>query len=419
MAFGQDSAVCKIADEINQNNHNYIKICSESNGCEAGLQCLSNICVNLTSVKVEIGRHMIKPPNNIFFSFALWDSQCNPVVLGLSMLRSMLSIFQKRIYDQYYSLPSSSESGSGILPGTIHAKPRVLILLDTSGSVINSWNTTRDATASFIESLGTRTNTSGFVVRIFTFDGRESILPLKLGTKDLTPSFIDVNTPGLASDIRGSVVSSLDPGYDPSTNLYGALQQSGDILHNEPDPSLEESAAYLVLYSDGTERANYVEFSEAMAALKRPPSIYRYCVFEDGEQVSNTLSRLQQICNMGMYFLPGENSCSNSTKTLKDRFIEISTVMAALVSNYGLFLHCASFRKGVFSIQVRFSGSDDSRNSTITADAALFNTTVSACGPHEAAAWRNQNNDIAIIRDDFMVGTCQRQIFFPEIQIHR
>ena len=421
----QEDQLCSMAQNINRNDPNTIGICNDTTSCPTGLSCISSICVNYSSVAIRLGEYNVAPPNDIFFSFGLWDNMCNPVVLNRSVLYSQISIYQQRLMDPYFSKQSIPESGNGVIPAFLsNVTSKIAILLDTSGSVIDTWDKTREAAASFVDSLAGRPNGSATIlIRIFTFDGRDSILPLRSGSVMVTPTFIDVSTPNLASNIRNSNMSWMSPGYDPSTNLFGALIQVSDILHSASVRGTTMNANYLITYTDGTDRANRVDnFSTVVKALNQDPSVFRYCVVENGELDTapdtpnkNYTYEMSEVCKHGMYLL-SRTDCTRNT--LKDKFIEISTILTALISNYGLFLHCASFRKGVFNMQPRFAGSSGPFYSFV-ADASSFNTSQSVCMPQTAAAWTNAGGNIRINNDLFAQDLCLRKYFSPSVNIHR
>ena len=424
----QQQQLCKLAQNLTKSSSNTILVCT-AKACPTGLQCVQGICVNYTSLSIEIGRHVATAPNNVYFSFAVWDANCNPAVLGAGTLLNSIDMYQRGILQTAYSKQSVSESGNGVLAASIsNVTSKILILLDTSGSVISNWNATREAVASFIDSFASRPSTSAtFVVNILTFDGREDILPISDSNGSaMTPGFVDIMTPGLSSAIRKSVVNTTSPFYDPSTNLYGALVQGSSILRSSFLTGMGMNADYLVTFTDGTDRANRIEnISTVLAALNATPGIYRYCIVEQGEVDSadpNYQSEMAQICQSGLYFLSSSNNCTNNS-ALKDKFSEISTIITALVNNYGLFIHCASYRRGTFFMQPRFSfANNQDQNPNFQVDATdIFNTTQGVCLPQTAASWTNSNNDIPVSNADFYNSTapCQMKYFSPYVKIHR
>ena len=419
---GQLSQLCNLSQGISRSNANKVIFCN--NTCANKLECLQGICVNTSSMRIQIGRHSVKQPNNLYFTFSIWDKDCNPIVLDRSVLESEMKIYSRRLTDKAYTVQSIAESGNGVIPaGMDNFTSRIILLLDTSGSVIQSWNQTRAAAATFVQSLANRPNeTAKFLVRIFTFDGRMNMRPLVVDSVEVTPTFVDVKTPRLSATISKSVITESDPGYDPSTNLYGAILQSAQILHeglSQEDMNFTKN--YLVTYTDGTDRANYVDFGTALSALTQYPPIHRYCVVEPGDIDPGDIAyamEMQDLCASGMSFLSAPSAGCPLAVQLPEKFLEISTLITALVQNYGLFLHCPSFRAGVYSVQPRFGvgAPGQADNDAFTVDSAEFNTSRRVCTPSIAAAWTNGGGEIQFSEDDFAGSACKPSAALAAVQ---
>ena len=169
---------------------------------------------------------------------------------------------------------------------------------------------------------------------------------------------------------------------------------------------------YLVTYTDGTDRANYVDFGTALSALTQYPSIYRYCVVEPGEIDPSDIAyafEMQGLCASGMSFLSAPSAGCEPNVEIPEKFLEISTLITALLQNYGLFLHCPSFRAGVYSVQPRlaFGATGQADNDAFTVDSAEFNTSRLVCTPSIAAAWTNRDAEIHLSEEDFAGTACK------------
>jgi hypothetical protein len=83
--------------------------CSTDADCTGSTVCVSGGCVDTKSLVLEELAFAQTKPNNVYFAFSLWDSNCNPAAMTASDIASRF-----QVYDN--DLPQSkTESFNGLL----------------------------------------------------------------------------------------------------------------------------------------------------------------------------------------------------------------------------------------------------------------------------------------------------------------
>jgi Mg-chelatase subunit ChlD len=211
-------------------------------------------------------------PSNVAVYFKVEDHTGEPV--------GGMTAEQFEIYEDD-ELVSVHESQQVILNPDVAASHYTLLLVDMSGSVVESEDFPRISEAA---TLFTSTVEKNNKVAIYAFDGEEEIHMIA----DFTGS-------AGGAQARANSLSGFSP-KDPSTNLNGAIIQGLQVL----DEGLEKAEnplkiGTLVVFTDGTDRAHRVSEQEMLQAVGDTP----YDVFAIGLGEELSEKDLQQIGKSG------------------------------------------------------------------------------------------------------------------------
>jgi hypothetical protein len=427
-----------------------------SNPCPPGFSCISSLCVELNKAHAQIIKFGQGPPNNVYFAFSLWDHNCRPIALPPTVLSSTLQVYQKipgKVASEFVR-QSAKESWNGVLPQPIRSKTKIVLLCDHSGSLKLEWNTIRASVVQFVETLledpsvnynknkflskvpligpgPTKRAPKSILVNAMVFDGRDELLSISSEFDDFT----EITTPGYLEALGTATIS--DRGYDPSTNLNGAIVQGLKLLKSDKerrkqrklrkqsedlhkmkgsnnandfgtteDDEEEIRQSYLVVFTDGTDQANRVQDVQVMAAVKdAEKSISIYGVLLAGESTGggsgSNLAQMKRFCPAGVYTIA-------KLDEMQQKFAEISGLLNAHINNRGVFLYCASIRSGTAEVQLRVEGSvNDRRDKTFVVNTSRFNTKDSVCTESEASNIKVPNPSFSIQTRDLAEGFCE------------
>jgi von Willebrand factor type A domain len=273
-------------------------------GC-AGLQ--------LTTIKATQQR-----PSNVAVYFKVQDSGGQPLA-GLTADRF-------RIYEDD-QLVSQYESKQTILNPEVAAVHYTLLLVDMSGSVTESG--TGD---SLVQAVGTFTDRveQQQKVAIYAFDG----------SPDLYPIVPFTDQPGSAK--AGVAQLASFKGKDPSTNLNGAVVHALDEL----DAALGKASqplrfGTLVVFTDGTDRANRVPASDMQQHIKDKP----FDVFAIGLGAEIQPDQLASIGKSGTAMAADKNAIVKA-------FDEIGAKVDSRTKSYYLLSYCSPARAGKHQVRI-------------------------------------------------------------------
>jgi hypothetical protein len=273
-------------------------------GC-AGLQ--------LTPIKASQQR-----PSNVAVYFRVQDSGGEPLG-GLTADRF-------RIYEDD-QLVSQYESKQTILNPEVAAVHYTLLLVDMSGSVSESGTgaTLVDAVGAFTDRVEKQQK-----VGIYAFDG----------SPDLYPIVPFTDQPGSAK-AGVQQLSTFKP-KDPSTNLNGAvvraLDQLDDALGKATQPL---KFGTLVVFTDGTDRANRVPASDMNQHIKEKP----FDVFAIGLGAEIQPDQLANIGKSGTAMAADKTAISKA-------FDEIGAKVEARTKSYYLLSYCSPSRAGQHQMRI-------------------------------------------------------------------
>jgi hypothetical protein len=257
-------------------------------------------------------------PSNVGVFFAVDDADNEPVA---DLLANDFNIYEDD------KLVSVDESRQTIVNPEIAAAHHTLLLVDMSASV-----TASDQLPAIINSASEFVNQVGRYQRVavYAFDGSKTLYEIMPFTTS------GPQTAQALSTLQGF------QSRDPSTNLNGAVLQALVEL----DKSLDRSNVplrfgTLVVFTDGTDRANRVPFQQMVDAVEASDhSVYALGV---GHEIDD--STLSRIGRSG-YIRVEDSSASNSA------FQEIGARIVRYTRRYYLLSYCSPARAGKHKVTV-------------------------------------------------------------------
>lgn len=278
----------------------------------------------------------VQKPSNIALYFTVETEDGEPV--------SGLDAGSFAVYEDG-RLVSVHESKQTILNPEVAAEHHTLLLVDMSGSVVESGDVHRivDAARAFTERVGRYQK-----IAVYAFDGRAEIVPITSFTAS-----------------EGRVESSLDrlgrfEPKDPSTNLNGAALQALRAL----DRQMRRARAplrfgTLVIFTDGTDRAARVSREELYDALDQT----EYDVFVIGVGSEVDEAELEAIGRSGVVL-------SREREDVAAGFSQMAARIEAMSRRYYLLGYCSPARAGrhVVRIEAHAQGTSGSLEYEFDAD---------------------------------------------------
>ncbi len=257
-------------------------------------------------------------PSNVAVYFKVQTSGGEPI--------GGLTADSFKIYEDG-SLVSELESKQTILNPEVAASHYTLLLVDMSGSVSgdpDSVNNLVDAANAFTDRVEKQQK-----VAIFAFDGSPQLHPISPFT----------STGGAKAGI--AELKSFKP-QDPSTNLNGAIVAGLAEL----DRALSQAEhpmrfGTLVVFTDGTDRANRVPRDEMIKAVKDS----KYQIFAIGLGTELQESEVKDIGKSGTAM------AGDKTKVVA-AFDAIGSKIAAATKSYYLLSYCSPSRAGKHEVRI-------------------------------------------------------------------
>ncbi|MBN2108059.1 MAG: VWA domain-containing protein, partial [Deltaproteobacteria bacterium] len=193
-------------------------------------------------------------PSNIYLFFTVEDGNGKPVT-GL----------QNKDFEIYEDdIPISQLEGSQtIFPNPSVYTMATVLLLDMSGSLLNAdpsiFASLKDSAAAFLDNVA---GEQGQEVAIYYFDGQAQIHKLAEFSNDIA---------SLKATIQSLTAEGIKAaaGWDPSTNLNGAVQQGLAALDAARTATGTDKLfiGTLVTFTDGTDQAHLVSDEAAVASV--------------------------------------------------------------------------------------------------------------------------------------------------------
>ncbi|MBK8480607.1 MAG: VWA domain-containing protein [Proteobacteria bacterium] len=254
---------------------------------------------------------------------------------------------------------SSSESDHRLVPAPRQFDFFTALLLDLSGSVVGHIDALQDAAQALINELPEESEAA-----IYSFDGRTTLQR----RQDFTYS----------KDSLRAAVDRLG-GYnvvDASTNLYGAVLQGIEVLdvRRQLMATSDESAGFLVLFTDGTDRAGLStasQASQAVATMRRRPPGYSFFSIGLGDEIDSA-----ELSALG----PDGFATALEGEQLGGAFRAIGQRLARAAASYYTLSYCSPKRAGAHTLTIAARSRNLSGEATVPFSAKGFTGGCDALG---------------------------------------
>lgn len=268
-------------------------------------------------------------PSNVAVYFKVEDSKGEPV--------GGMTADQFEIYEDG-ELVSVLESQQTILNPEVAASHYTLLLIDMSGSVVDSDDADKVVDAALLFTSQVETNNK---VAIYAFDGEEKIHKITGFTGN------EAGAEARAGSLRGFTPK------DKSTNLNGAVVQGLEAL----DEGLEKAEnplriGTLVVFTDGTDRASRVTKEAMLEAVDETP----YDIFAIGLGAEISEKDLQEVGKDG-------TSLATDSNEVEQAFAEIGERVESLTRSYYLLSYCSPARAEAHTVSIQATHAVDGKNS--------------------------------------------------------
>src|SRR5215472_193743 len=276
-------------------------------------------------LKMQPLRSSTRQPSNVAVYFTVDTSDDKPV--------PGLTADKFTIYEDG-SKVSEFESKQTILNPTVAASHYTLLLIDMSGSVVESKKVD--------DVVAAATNFTQRVekyqkVGVYAFDGSPDLYPIAPFTESSASATAGVNR-----------LKTFKP-RDPSTNLNGAvvegLKQLKTSLDADPKPL---KFGTLVVFTDGTDRANRVSQEDLEKALKSDD--YKdYDIFAIGVGAEMNNSHLEDVGRSGTVKEANDQNVGKA-------FDEVAAKVEGKTQRYYLLSYCSPSRAGEHEVTIEAHG---------------------------------------------------------------
>jgi VWFA-related protein len=274
---------------------------------------------------INIQDEYTSTPSNVSVFFKVELSDGTPVS-GLT--EDDFTIYEQGRNDENYKVISKDEADRVISDNAPVFNYNTILLLDLSGSVINSkLKALQDAAIEFVNEALSSENTST-EVGVWWFDGADKLHRLI----NFTNQKVD-----LIKAING-IDASLSK--DRSTDLFGAIMKGTELAESTiAQSALEDvlAAASIIVFTDGTDQAARYARDQALDAINKADQSINYYTIGLGNEIDNDI--LKKIGKTSSVF-------AEDTTKLKDKFKEIANLISGEANSYYLFQYCTPKRDG-------------------------------------------------------------------------
>lgn len=302
-------------------------------------------------MKLSLVDASVQKPSNVALFFSVDDKNGNPVP-GLQA--DQFEIYEDR------RLISVYESQQTILNPEISTERFTLLLLDMSGSVVDSGQVPliQSAASAFLEDIPENEK-----VAIYAFDGREDIIPVA----PFSSREESLN--------RKSQLLQNWQGKDPSTNLNGAIIQATAKLESAKSTSqVPLRFGTLVIFTDGTDQAHRASAEEAVEAL----------YYADNDVFVIGLGGEVDEDEMRRFGKDGVVLAQDNEAVVK-AFEQVAERINAMSQRYYLLSYCSPSRAGTHELTVVTQLKDQRGRLVYEFDATSFGP---QCDPNKTPAFK-------------------------------
>ena len=226
------------------------------------------------------------------------------------------------------------ESEQQLIPSSLGFDIKNLLLLDMSGSIVESGNlpSLQSAATSFVESLTEQE------VAIYVFDGQQSIQQIVDFTDDT-----NALTAGISSLDTYTVA-------DNSTNLNGAVLAGLNVLDSESTQSTSSIfEGSLTIFTDGSDQAAWNSNAEAVTAVNSSAhSVYSIGLGGEVDQ-----GHINSLGEEGSW-------TADDVSDLEEVFTSLSSVIIDRANSLYILAYCSPKRNGEHSLDLILNREDTS-----------------------------------------------------------
>lgn len=270
------------------------------------------------SLRLELVDASVQKPSNVALYFTMDTREGEPV--------PGVTSDQFKIYEDG-KLISTYESKQTILNPEVATERYTLLLLDMSGSVVDSGQVplVQEAVGAFLEGIGEEEK-----VAVFAFDGREKIQPVA-----------DFSSRTERAANRTERLDSWKT-EDPSTNLNGAIVAAVDKIQAAMEKSdVPLRFGNIVVFTDGTDRAHRATSEDAITAVDEA-KVGIFVIGLGGEVDQNEMQRL------------GRDGFVHVTEkeAIVSAFERVALRIKGMAARYYLLSYCSPSRAGVHELEV-------------------------------------------------------------------
>jgi hypothetical protein len=283
------------------------------------LACLTlGLCACASSLRLTRLQAAARAPSNVAVFFAVDRANGEPVS---DLLANDFNIYEDE------KLVSVDESRQTIVNPELAAAHYTLLLVDMSASV-----TASDQLGAIIASAGAFVNQVGPYQRVavYAFDGSKSLY-------EIMPFSPNGKQTALALPSLQSFQSR-----DPSTNLHGAvLSALGELKKALERENAPLRFGTLVVFTDGTDRANRVPFQQMVDAVDA--SEHQVYALGVGHEIDD--STLARIGKTGYVRVEDSSASSSAFQEIGDRIVRYTR-------RYYLLSYCSPARAGKHTVRI-------------------------------------------------------------------
>lgn len=300
-------------------------------------------CNTKTSGEVafELLERKADKPANVLLSFGVRTCDGEPLV-GLGAADFIVTEDNAEI--------SAFESDQTILAQNLAFELYTLLILDMSGSIINSGNLPplQAAAKAFVQAVAGKQ-----AVAIALFDGREELVPL---TQDKDGKLLySADTATLEASLEALTNYQV---VDNSTNLNGAIVKGLSALDQRIAAATKPiSIGSLIVFTDGTDQAARVSEGGALNHVRST----RHGVYAIGLGGETDQAFLTDVGKSGL-------ALASDSQGLASAFSEISDQLARDADRFYLLGYCTPKRAGTHTITISVKDREGFMTASFNAD---------------------------------------------------
>jgi hypothetical protein len=278
-------------------------------------------------LRLRLINHSVRHPSNVAVYFTVDRSNGDPVP-GLTSERFHISEDGRPV--------SVLESRQTILNPEVAAVHYTLLLMDMSGSVTESGQVAalQQAAQAFTSRVERYQR-----VGIYAFDGSPTLTPIVPFTESAGSASAGVSRLG-----------SFHP-HDPSTNLHGGVEQGIHTLQQALDHATQPlKFGTLVVFTDGTDRANRVSREQMMTAVNNST----FDIFAIGVGAEIDEGELRAVGRTGTVL-------ERNQAAVQQAFEQIAQRIEGYTQRYYLLSYCSPARAGTHMLTIEAEATNGER----------------------------------------------------------